>query len=239
MDLSLPVSGVTSRIDSGVLVYLQTIDLFGRTTNLIVEQPYSRGTTKGLLFDEPAQRDFSSFADLNVTLGVNLLGAPSMTPAEFQTFLKVLAPTGQYDSARLINVGANRWAVRPKLGFLLPMTSKWVLELEAAVWLIADNNKFLPGRREQAPIYAAEAHVVRRIRPGFWTSIEANYFVGGQQTIGRVQLDDALRNSRIGGTIVVPFRHRQSIKAGYSTSLVTRFGSDFNRFIVGYQVLIG
>jgi len=202
------------------------------------------------LGDQPAARSFANFADLGVTLAVNLLGAPSMTPEEFQALranpgpilgasLKVLAPTGHYDPGRLINVGANRWAVRPKLGFLYPLTDRWLLEVEAGAWLFGDDDEFLPGRREQEPIYSAEVHVVRRFRPGFWASLELNYFTGGQQAIGGDRLVDLQRNSRMGGTIVVPFRGRHAVKASYSTGVVTRFGSDFDYVLLSYQVLVG
>ncbi len=134
MDPSLPIYGVDSTIGTGFVAYLQTVSLWGRTTNVVVELPYSWGTTKGLLFQVPARRDFSGFSDLGVTLAVNLLGAPSMTPADFQKLrasphpilgasLKVLAPTGHYEKDRLINVGANRWAAKPELGFLIPLSS--------------------------------------------------------------------------------------------------------------------
>jgi hypothetical protein len=45
------------------------------------------------------------------------------------------------------------------------------------------------------------------------------------------------RNSRIGGTVVVPFRKRHAVKIGYSRCVVTEFGTDFRHFIVSYQAL--
>ena len=44
-DASLPVTGVNSDISTYYLGYLQTLDLFGRTANLILELPYANGTT--------------------------------------------------------------------------------------------------------------------------------------------------------------------------------------------------
>lgn len=248
MDPSLPVYGVDSRINTGVLAYLQTFSLLGRTTNIVVDLPYSWGTTKGLLFDKPAQRDFSGFNDLGITMAVNLLGAPSMTPADFQKLranphpilgasVKVLVPTGQYDADRLINVGTNRWSVKPELGLIIPLRPKWLLELEAGVWFFSDDDDFIAGEREQAPIFAGEVHLIHRFKPGFWASLEANYFIGGQQTIGGNELVDVQRNSRIGATIVVPFLGRHAIKAGYSRGVVTDFGTDFQQFLVSYQVI--
>ncbi len=119
MDPSLPIYGVDSKIDTAFLGYLQTFSLWGRTTNLVVELPYSWGTTKGLLFEDRVRRDFSGGGDLGITLAVNLLGAPTMTPDQFRVLradprpilgasLKVLPPTGHYDTDKLINVGANR-----------------------------------------------------------------------------------------------------------------------------------
>jgi hypothetical protein len=249
MDPSLPVYGVDSSINTGVLAYLQALSLLGRTTNIVLDLPYSWGTTEGFLFGEPARRDFSGFNDFGITLAVNLLGAPSMTPEDFQELrakphpilgasIKVLVPTGQYDVGRLINVGTNRWSVKPELGFIIPLRPKWLLELEGGVWFFSDDDDFIAGNREQAPIFSGEVHIVRRFKAGFWASLEANYFIGGQQTIGGNELVDVQRNSRIGGTIVVPFLGRHAIKVGYSRGVVTDFGADFQQFLMSYQLLI-
>ena len=112
-----------------------------------------------------------------------------------------------------------------------------MLELEAGAWFFGDDDDFVPGKREQTPIIATEVHLVRRFRPGFWASLEANFFRGGRQTIGDNQLADVQRNSRVGGTVVVPFSGRHAIKVGYSRGVVTEFGSDFRQFLVSYQVV--
>ena len=247
-DPSIPLYGVDSRINVGVLAYLQTIGLWRRTTNFLVELPYSWGTTEGILVEDPARRDFSGLGDLGVTLTVNLLGAPSLTPEDFQKLranphpilgasLKVVAPTGNYDPERLINVGANRWAVRAQLGTIIPLRPKWLLELAAGAWFYSDDDDFLPGKREQAPVFAAQANLVKRFRPGFWASLDLTLFTGGRQTIGGDRLGDVQRNLKIGGTVVVPFRGRHAIKLGYANGAVTNFGTDFNQFLVSYQML--
>jgi hypothetical protein len=52
-DPSIPITGVDSRIDSAVLAFQQTIDLFGRTGNIQFELPYVDGTTTGMVSNEP------------------------------------------------------------------------------------------------------------------------------------------------------------------------------------------
>jgi hypothetical protein len=220
MDRSLPVEGVDSSINMGFFAYMQTFGLWGRTSNLVVELPYSWGTTKGLLFENPVRRDFSGFGDLGISLAVNLIGAPSMTVAEFQ------------------ELRADPFPVRPELGYVMPLTRKLLLELEAGAWFFGDDNDFVMGKREQSPIFAAEVHLVRRFRPGFWASLEANYFEGGRQTIGGNQLGDPQQNMRFGGTIVVPFSQGQAIKVGYSTAVLTEHGNDFDQLLASYTVLL-
>jgi hypothetical protein len=247
-DPSIPLSGVDSKIHTGLAAYLQTFSLSGRTANIVIDLPYSWGTTEGLVEDEPARRDYSGLGDLGATLSVNLLGAPTMTPADFQALraephpilgasLKVIAPTGRYDDDRLINVGANRWAAKLELGSIIPLHPKWLLELDAGLWWFTDNDDFLTGRREQEPIYNFQAHLIRRFKPGFWASLDANYFVGGRQTVGGDELGDVLHNVRVGGMVVVPFGGRHAVKAGYFIGARTSFGSDFDQLLITYQVL--
>jgi hypothetical protein len=248
-DPSIPLFGVDSKIHTVIAGYLQTINLWGRTANVVIELPYSSGTTRGILEDTPARRDFAGVGDLGVSLSVNLLGAPTMTPADFQALraaphpilgasVKLLAPTGSYDDDRLINVGANRWAARLELGSIVPLHRKWLLELDAGVWVFTDDDDYLPGTREQEPIYNFQAHLIRRFSPGFWASLDANYFSGGRQTIGGDELVDVQSNSRVGAMVVVPFGGRHAIKLGYFVGVRTEFGSDFDQLLVTYQVLV-
>lgn len=112
------------------------------------------------------------------------------------------------------------------------------MELDAGAWLFSDDDDYIGGRREQDPIYAFEAHLVHRFRPGLWVSLDANYYTGGQQTIGGEQREDRQKNVRLGATVAVPFGGRHAVKFGYSTSARTRIGSDSEQFLVSYTLLI-
>ena len=247
MDPSIPLYGVDSKIHTALAAYMQAISLWGRSANFVVEVPHSWGTTQGRLFEDQVRRDFSGFNDLGITLSVNLLGAPSMTPKDFMEFhakprsllganIRVLAPTGRYEQGRLINVGTNRWSFKSELGYAMPLTKKWLLELDLGAWFFTADNDFIMGKREQNPILAVQAHLVRRFKAGFWAALDVNYFTGGQQTIGGGQLIDWQHSSRISGTIVVPFLGRHAIKVGYSYGAYTKFGNDFNQFQLAYTV---
>jgi hypothetical protein len=152
--------------------------------------------------------------------------------------LKVQIPTGQYDPDRLVNVGANRWAARLKLGSVIKLKSTWLLELSASAWFFGDDNDFVMGKKEQEPIFAAETNIIKRIRPGLWASLDITYYRGGRQTIDGNPLRNKQNNVKLGGTLVVPFLKRHAIKIGYADGIITRFGNNFSQFIVSYNLVL-
>jgi hypothetical protein len=244
-DPSIPLTGVDSRIDSGVIAYQQTLDLFGRTGNFQLEVPYVDGTTTGMVSDEPGRRDVTGFGDMAATLTINLMGAPSMSPVEFQelrhsprpilgTSIKIVAPTGEYEKDKLINIGTNRWAVRFRLGYIRPLTARWLLEMSLGAWFFEDNDEFLGVTRKQDPIAALNFHLVRRFKPGLWGSLDLNYYLGGHSTVDDVRRADLQRNSRIGISFAYPFQRKHAVKLGISRGVVTESGGDFRTVTLNY-----
>ena len=249
-DPSLPLTGLDSRIHVGFLGYLQTFSLFNRTTNLIIELPYTWVTTTGIIvgpFEETlGRREISGIADIGVTFSINLIGAPTIGIKEFQELrnnprqilgasLKILVPIGAYEEDKLINISSNRWAFKPELGYMIPLTQKWLLEMAVGMWIFSNNNEFLGKTRKQNPIFAGQLHLVRRFTPGFWAAIDLNYFRGGRTNLAD---QDLQRNSKIGCTIAYPFAGRHSLKGGFSMGVVTETGDDFKSFMLGYNVLL-
>ena len=247
-DRSLPITGLDSQIHVGFLGYLQTFSLINRTTNLIIELPYTSAATTGIILapakETLARRDMAGIADISVTFGMNLIGAPTMDIEEFQELrnnprqilgvsLKILIPTGAYEEDKLINIGSNRWAFKPKLGYMIPLTKKWLVELDLAMWIFTDNDEFLGKTRKQDPIFASEFHLVRRFTPGFWAAIDINYFRGGRSNLVD---QDLQRNSKIGCTIAYPFTGRHSLKVGFSMGVVTETGDNFKTLMLSYNV---
>jgi hypothetical protein len=184
-------------------------------------------------------------ADARARLSVNLWGAPRMDVAGFQKLradprpimgvsVMVQLPTGRYDADRFLNAGTNRWGVKPAVGFILPIRPTWLLEIEVGAWFFSENDEFLGTTREQSPILSTELHLVKRIRPGFWASFDANFYAGGRTTVGGELRADLQRNSRLGATLTYPFRGGHAIRGGFSFGLVTETGDDFRSLALTY-----
>jgi hypothetical protein len=106
--------------------------------------------------------------------------------------------------------------------------------MSAGVWIFEDNDEFLGLTREQDPIGALNFHLVRRFRPGFWASLDLNYYLGGHTTIGDVRSADLQRNSRAGLSVAYPFKRKHAIKLGFSDGVVTESGGDFRTLTLNY-----
>ena len=244
-DPSLPITGVDSKINFAHLTYQHTLSLFGRTANLQFNLPYTWGSTEGFAEGEIRNRHISAMADARIRLSVNLRGAPTMDLVGFQALrakprtiigasVLVQAPTGGYEPDKLINAGTNRWAVKPAIGVIWPVRPTWLVEFSVGVWIFGDNDNFLGTTRQQDPILSGEFHLVKRIRPGFWVSLDVNHYVGGRTTVDPILRADLQRSSRIGGTVLFPFKGRYAIRASFSTGIVTKSGGDFESFSLSY-----
>jgi hypothetical protein len=137
-----------------------------------------------------------------------------------------------------VNLGSNRWAVKPELG----MSKAWgavSLELASAVTFFQDNGDFLGHTREQDPLYAFQSHLVYSFRRGLWVALDGTYYLGGRTRVGGIRNDDLQRSTRIGMTFAMPLSARQSLKLNASTGVSTRFGGDWDAAGLAWQMRWG
>jgi hypothetical protein len=244
-DPSLPFSDVEARLNAGIFGYARTFAAGSRQTSATLALPYVRGDVEGNVGEGRREAHRSGIGDTRLRLALNLVGNPAMTPAEFAkrtpettlgASLIIVAPIGQYESRKLINIGTNRWALKPELGLVHPL-GPWTFEAYAGVWLFEDNDAYYTGKsvREQDPIASVQAHVSYTFRPRLWLALDATYFEGGQTTLDGVPRDDKQANSRVGFALSLPLGARQSLKFSASKGATTRIGGDFTTFGVAWQ----
>jgi Putative MetA-pathway of phenol degradation len=243
-DPSAPIDEASATINTTALSFTRAFSLAGRSANAGVMLPVIGGHLEGLYLGEPAAVGRFGLGDPRLRLAMNLYGAPAMTPKEFASYrqrtivgvsVTVAPPLGQYDPSKLINLGTNRWSIKPELG-VSRAYGRWVVEAMAGVWLFTDNTDFLGGRtREQEPITATQVHMTFKFTRSMWLAADANYFTGGQTTIGGQQNLDFQRNSRIGATFSSALGRRQAIRMSVSRGAYTTIGADFTSIAVGYN----
>ena len=242
-DSSLEFENGDIDIHAPFIAYARSMGLWGKSAKFDVVVPYSSLSGSATVGGEYKTRDIDGFADPQFRFSVNFIGAPALTMAEFKDYrqnfvmgasLKVSAPMGQYDSSRAVNIGTHRWSFTPEIG-LSKTVGPLVLELAGAVALYTDNDDFLGQKKEQDPIYSAQAHIVYTFRSGIWAALDGTRYAGGRTTVNGVENSDLQNNTRFGATLAFPVNLRNSIKCYASTGVSTRTGSDFDTIGIAWQ----
>ncbi|MCU0414236.1 MAG: transporter, partial [Ignavibacteriaceae bacterium] len=209
--------------------------------------PYSWAEASGKVLGNDSSITRNGFGDTRFRLSVLFLGAPAVTVQEFaksspQTVLgaslTVTAPTGQFFTDKLINLGTNRWSFKPEIGLSYLVSKQWFIDLYAGAWFFTTNNSFYPGTsvRGQDPLITFQTHLSYNFNPLMWAAIDFTYYTGGQSSIDDVYKDDRQNNSRIGATFNFPISGHSAIKLAYSTGAVIRVGGDFSTISAAWQM---
>ena len=94
-----------------------------------------------------------------------------------------MAPTAEYDSTKLVNIGANRWSIKPAVGVSRTHGPLYV-EMYGGVWIFGTNTNFNGGLvREQAPLGTLQAHVSYFFKPRLWLAADSAFCTGGRATV--------------------------------------------------------
>jgi hypothetical protein len=247
-DSSVPLDDGRVRSNYALLAYARSLDVFGKSGKIDVTLPYGWQSGSATFAGEAVSRSVRGLADPRMRFSVNLYGAPAITLEELASYeqdlivgasLQVLAPLGQYEQDKLLNVGNNRWAFKPEIG----LSKSWdplIVELSLAGAFYTDNHDFLDGRvREQEPIYSAQLHAVYAFRSGIWGALDFTYYRGGRTTIDGVKSDDMQSNTRTGATIAIPVNRYNSIKLYGSKGTSVRFGGRYDTIGAAWQVRWG
>jgi hypothetical protein len=182
-------------------------------------------------------REVSGLADPRLRMSVNFIGAQSLPLSGFKDYkqdfvagasLQIFLPLGQYDPLKLVNMGTNRYTIKPELGISKTL-GRIQLELTGGFSFYTVNNDFFNGKtRSQAPIGSIQTHINYNFKNGIWAALDGTYYWGGHTTVDGVQGDDLQKNTRLGLTASIPLNIHHSIRLNLSTGVSTRTGSDYD-----------
>ena len=239
-----PITDVSATVYVGALAFGRTFAFFGQTASAGVGLPYGWAKVSGRIDEDARSVERAGLADARVRFGVNLLGGRAMAFPEFArrapsttlgTSLTVSIPTGQYFTDKLVNIGTNRWALKPEIGVSHP-TGPWTLELYGGAWFFTDNSSYQVDKtREQHPMLSLQSHVGYTMRPRLWVAADVTYYAGGRVVTDGAPSPDQQNNVRIGLTASLPVRRSHSVKLAWSKGAITRLGGNFDTWAVAWQ----
>ncbi len=246
-DPSLPVEDAHFNIDTVIAAYARSLALWGMSGKFDMIVPYSWLSGTALVAGQPAERVVDGFLDPRFRVSINFYGAPALGLKDYAKFaadkthlvfggsVQVSAPFSQYDPSRLVNLGTNRWSIKPEVGFSKQFQAL-TFDLTLGTTFFTDNDNFYGGQHVvQDPLYSTQANLSYDFGKGIWAALGYTYYSGGRTTVNGVRKDNELGNSRVGLTVTFPINRYYSIKFNASTGISTRTGTDFDTAGVALQ----
>jgi hypothetical protein len=243
-DPSIALENANVEIEGPVLGYLRSLAFGGMSGQAAIALANACLVGAADFEGQRYARDVCGPADAKLRLAMNFIGAPALRPRDFAQYRQNLVvgvsaqfsvPIGDYDPAKLANIGTNRGAVKAELG-VSKAAAGWTLEAALAGTFYETNDDFFGGRtQKQEPIYSLQAHVIRSFGAGIWVALDASHYRGGKTVTEGVPDRNLQSNTRLGLTTSMPINRRHSVKVAFSTGTATRTGSDFDTLVVAWQ----
>ncbi|HMU60720.1 MAG TPA: hypothetical protein PKA66_02975 [Gemmatimonadales bacterium] len=228
--------------------YARALDLWGLSGKADAALGWACADGTALFNGAPASRHVCGLTDPTAHISVNFLGAPALTMREYPAYkqnllvgagFRVTAPLGQYDPAKLVNIGTNRWSFKPELG-VSKQAGRLTLEFLGAVAFFTTNTDFFGGHTQsQAPLYSGQVNVIYTFRSGIWGGVGGVYYGGGATRTDGGPATTPQENTRGGAVLVFPIGKHNSLKTVWSSGVTTRTGTDFDTFVVSWIHLWG
>lgn len=230
--------------------YVRAFDVFGKTGRLDATLPYAMGRWEGLVDGEPTVVRRHGFADPRLRFSINLYGAPALKGGEFAAFRRdnpvnttvgaavtVIMPFGEYSSEQLVNLGTNRWIVRPQVG-VLHQRGNWQFEVTGSVFLYETNHEFWKGSvREQDPLWFVQGHLIRSFKAGWWVSLSSGFAHGGRSYVNGDRKSDDRRSRYLALSLGMPVGANQSLKISYLASDThIAVGNNIDALLLGWSM---
>ncbi|MCU7835648.1 MAG: transporter [gamma proteobacterium symbiont of Taylorina sp.] len=235
--ISSPVKNADLKMDTGILAYARSVDMWGNSGKFDVVLPYSKLSGNATWAGQLKERNVSGLIDPRFRFSVNFYGAPAQSLKEFTSYqqdliigasVQISAPLGHYDKDKLVNLGSNRWYIKPDIG-ISKVWGPLAVEFSTGVFIFSKNDDYFGGKTlEQDPIYTTQMHLTYHFSRGIWGALSSTYDYGGRTTVDGIENDDRQGNSRLGATLALPVNRNNSIKLFASTSINTRVGSDID-----------
>ncbi len=251
-----PLIGITDgtgSVNAWLARYNHAFDWAGKTARVDVIVPYVSGTWQGIVDGEPGRRDINGGGDPWLRLSMNFAGSPALEGEAFGNFiannpvrttvgasLAVSLPRGPNDAAELVNVGRNRYTLRPQLG-VLHQRGPWSYELTSSVFWFSDNDDFVESATlEQDPVWALQGHITRNFANSLWLGVGLAYAIGGDVTIDGVRVDYEVDN--LLWNVVAGYRinaHHSVVLAWQQGRTQVDVGTDFDSWLLSWTYAWG
>lgn len=241
-DPVMKVEDGTFELYSLATVYMRSFEWLGKYSRIDFNAPYAYGRWEGIVDGVNQSTRRHGFRDPRIRLSMNLYGAPPLKGKALMEYrqqkpvsttvgaaISLTLPLGEYYPDLLINLGHNRYVIRPQLG-VLHQRGPWQFELTGSVSFYSDNDEYYQDTTlSQDHLWFLQGHVIRSFGRGIWASFSGGFTYGGEGQVDGSDLENTDRTKYFALSIGMPVSRQQSIKLTYvnaDTNVIIGTSSD-------------
>ncbi|AOS98666.1 hypothetical protein AUP74_03300 [Microbulbifer aggregans] len=232
---TLLLEDVEQHLDTQAAQYVRTFEWMNKSYRFELLQAHQSAKWAGLLDGIAATTAREGASDTFVRVAMNLYGAPPLRGEAFREYrasettetivgvaLNARLPTGHYQKDRLLNLGQNRFVLRPQLG-VVHSRRQWSVELTGEIALHGENDEFVRSNTlKQRPLYILHSHLIYAFSAGQWVSISLGFDYGGENQLNGIAQDDKQQNVGWKLSYAHPLTPTLGLKASYLGSQTRR-----------------
>jgi hypothetical protein len=142
----------------------------------------------------------------------------------------IYVPTGDYDSGRLVNLGANRWGGRLEAGYIKGW-GDWTMDFGGGIEGYTNNNRYDGDcTLKQDPVFDIQAKLTYDISKSAYFGLEYSFIVGGKTQVNDDPKSPEPQAQTLKFTSGFWFASNYQLQAGYNMTLDQHNGSKVNTY---------
>ena len=249
IDSSIIVADSKLQLNQGSISYTRYFSLIHRMAWFSPGIPIAG--LDGSISGTTISRSITGSGDSSYQVAWLLAGGPALSAPDFEKFqprtsvglsLSMTAPTGSYQSNRILNLGANRWTFKPEIGVSYPFgpQQKWALDGYANSYFYTDNNSYHGAQAlGQKPLPGFEGHISYSFLDSLVGSLDTRYSFGGETSLNGVNQDNSQKNFLLGSEAIWSLNDRNSFRLVLAKALVHQNGPSISGIAVKYDYYWG
>ncbi|HXW74909.1 MAG TPA: transporter [Steroidobacteraceae bacterium] len=230
LDTPVVVAGAHVEANEVLVSYTYKFGVLGHLAWVEAIVPFA--SLRGSISGTDISGSTTGTGDSSLQLAVLLKGGQALSAGQFAKYvpsttlgvsLTVTAPTGKYNADRLLNLGSNRWSLKPEFALSQPFgpEQKWEFDAYINACFFTDNTEYRGVEiLRQEPLPGIEGHISYSVTPSLWASLDLRYSYRGETVVDGLDENNAQQNLTIGAEANWSPNSRNSLELVFAKAVV-------------------